>query len=973
MVRRFGSIESATTALLLVALIGGCAPDRRLPVSQQPSLPSTQSSNGSVDYGEEVSRLVSADDEIVSTLRNGLVVIVKRVPASPVVSVRGYAMTGGAFEGKWLGGGLSHLLEHLVAGGSNGRRTEEQNRDLLQSIGNNSNAYTSADRTVFFVNTTTANLEPAVDLVTGWMFTAAITEAEYRREYEVVQRELEKDFGEPDSVFQDLTTTNRYRVSPARVPTIGYQEVIQGLTRDDVYSYYKLAYQPNNMIFAVAGDLPPQAMLDAVRKHVRGVPPGRAFSHEVAPEPDPVGPRALVATFPKLGSARLQLGFPSISLDHPDLYALDLLSMVLGGSEGAILVEEVRDKRQLVESISCSSDTPHFVAGTFTVEMNVATEKVRDATAAVMEVVERVKSQPIDESRIERAKTLVRVQHVRSRESCEEIIDDLASNYLTTGDPHFSDRYLERIERVTAAELQDVAKRYLVPGKLLTTALVPSESAGSESLPAAVTLLRRAAAPTTTASATRPAEASKITRVQIGRGVTLLHRRITTSPTVAIRLVARGGVTREDESNNGIGNLAMELLTRGTKKRSARQIAEQLESTGAEVGTSSGTQTWAWNATCLTENFDATVDLLQDIVGNPAFADDEVAAMKQRVLARIEAQDSDWFSQGMRFFKTQYFGPMKSPYRFLPIGTVRTVDSLNSSRVREYYEKTITAEPRVIAIFGDVSLEQARAAASKFAPTRYAAPASGGRTFESSGETAIASGTPITKPVVNVRRVEVQKTEQPVAGIFIGFKSDSTYADDRRFAFDIADCMVSGYGYPTGYIFDTLRGLGISYQADANDIPGLSSALPGCFGAYAACDPDKVNEAIDNILLSIARLQDPNIASQRDWFERSKRLIITQDALDSETAHSQAERAALDELFGRGYDAQEQFAQRINGVTLEQLRDVARAYLSECVITVSTPAPDLVNQATGVRTYDAFPPINLTPRGVQHDTGAAGK
>src|SRR5437660_703993 len=82
---------------------------------------------------------------------------------------------------------------------------------------------------------------------------AKVRPGEYGREYEVVQRELEKDMGEPDWVFYDLTIRNRYQVSPMRVPTIGYKEVIQGLSRDDVYTYYKKAYQPNNMVFAVAG------------------------------------------------------------------------------------------------------------------------------------------------------------------------------------------------------------------------------------------------------------------------------------------------------------------------------------------------------------------------------------------------------------------------------------------------------------------------------------------------------------------------------------------------------------------------------------------------------------------------------------------------------------------------------------------------------------------------------------------------
>ncbi|HTL29554.1 MAG TPA: pitrilysin family protein, partial [Tepidisphaeraceae bacterium] len=323
---------------------------------QEQSVATTKPAS-SVDYGAESHRIVSEADEIVSVLQNGATVIVKRV-SSPVVAVRAYAATGGAFEGRWLGGGLSHLLEHLVAGGSDARRTEAENRDLLQKMGNNSNAYTTYDHTAFFVNTTPPHMEEAVDLVTGWMLGAKITPAEYRREYEVVQRELEKDKGEPDRVFDELAQMNRYRETTARVPVIGYQEVIQGLSRDDVYEYYKLAYQPSNLVFVVTGDLAPEKMLQTVQRNVRDAKPGRVFLHEVPPEPRVDAPRTMVATFPKLGEAKLRLAYPTVSLHHPDLYALDLLATILASSESSIFVEELRDRQQLVQAIGASSDTP---------------------------------------------------------------------------------------------------------------------------------------------------------------------------------------------------------------------------------------------------------------------------------------------------------------------------------------------------------------------------------------------------------------------------------------------------------------------------------------------------------------------------------------------------------------------------------------------------------------------------------------
>src|SRR5690348_114327 len=149
-------------ALLVIAIATGCQPPQSpqtppsspAPVPQAGEKESAQKlqtkaaadpkPQPSGQFSAEDYRIVSQKDEIISVLKNGLIVITKRV-ASPVAAVRGYAFTGGVYEGPWLGGGLSHLLEHLVAGGSNGRRTEEQNKELLQAIGNNSNAYATED------------------------------------------------------------------------------------------------------------------------------------------------------------------------------------------------------------------------------------------------------------------------------------------------------------------------------------------------------------------------------------------------------------------------------------------------------------------------------------------------------------------------------------------------------------------------------------------------------------------------------------------------------------------------------------------------------------------------------------------------------------------------------------------------------------------------------------------------------------
>ena len=126
---------------------------------------------------------------------------------------------------------------------------------------------------------------------------------------------------------------------------------------------------------------------------------------------------------------------------------------------------------------------------------------------------------------------------------------------------------------------------------------------------------------------------------------------------------------------------------------------------------------------------------------------------------------------------------------------------------------------------------------------------------------------------------------------------------------------------------------------------------------------------IDLTLLNIARLQGSPADIQETWFSRTKQLITASDALDHETPAAQATQAAVDELFGLGYDYHAQFADKINAVKLQDVQQIAKTQLSSCVITVSTPMPDLVSKKTGVREYNSFPPVELTPKSVQHDVG----
>jgi zinc protease len=898
-------------------------------------------------------------DEIICVLQNGMTVICKRI-SSPVLAVRVRVGTGGIYEGKWLGGGLSHLLEHLVAGGSSERRTEEKNKELLQKIGNNSNAFTTENHTDFFIDTTPDHLDESVDLLSGWVLGALITPNEYRREYQVVQRELEMGKGEPDRQFWYLSQMNRYRVSPARVPVIGYQEVIQGLSRDDVFNYYKMAYVPQNMIFSLAGDLDPQVMLAAVQKYVGDAKPGRVFEHNIPIEPPVTAPRSVMATFPKLGQAQLGLAFPSVRMNDADMYPLDLLATILGDGDSSVLVEELRDKQQLVSSVSAEDDTPSYDRGSFDVIMQLDPTKIPAATAAVNQIIEEIKTKGVSAEQLDRAKTQVRVAHARSQQTAESVAETLADDLAETGDVHSSDRYVEREAAVTAEDVQRVAREYLQDNRLITTALLPAEYVAAAGLPSAEDLIRPAGLQQV---ATVQLGKSEVRRTVLDDGTIVLLKRVATSPLVSIQMFALGGMTAEDAQTNGLGNLTMNLAMRGTTTRSAQQIAQSLDSMGAELGTATNNNTWSWQGSCLRENLPQTLDIFADVFKNANFPDSEIDPMKARINAAITGEDSIWNTQAVNFFKKTFFGPDNSPYQFNVLGTPDNLKRFDRGQIVQWY-KSAQKSRRVLAIYGDIDVNETEKLLQKnfqgapqitdnIPPTRTATTQS----------IAVDDYSPAT---IQVERVAIQPTQQALAGVVIGFEAKPVIGDPSNFVLDVGQTLCGGYSYPAGYLFEILRGRGLVYVVQAENRPGQSSHFPGAFLVLAGCQPSNVNEVVETIIQNIARLQGTDADMQVNWFQRAKRLIVTADALENETPEAQGELAALDELYGLGYKYHQQFADSIGKVTLEEIRQIARRRLSRCIVTICTPEPQSVSVQAGERRYTNFPAVDLTPRGVQH-------
>ena len=188
------------------------------------------------------------------TLANGLTIIVQEDRSAPVASVQAWCVAGSTTEDKHLGAGLSHILEHMLFKGTKTRSTSKI-AQKIQDVGGYINAYTSFDRTVFWIDVPKDGALTALDILADAMMNSTLPAREYVKEQEVIRREFAMGMDDPGRMVTHLLFATAYQRHPYRLPVIGLIDIYNQLTHEHVMEYYKTRYVPNNLTFVVVGDV----------------------------------------------------------------------------------------------------------------------------------------------------------------------------------------------------------------------------------------------------------------------------------------------------------------------------------------------------------------------------------------------------------------------------------------------------------------------------------------------------------------------------------------------------------------------------------------------------------------------------------------------------------------------------------------------------------------------------------------------
>jgi zinc protease len=840
----------------------------------------------------------SKANDLFVVLKNGMTVLIRESRASKVASCQVLVKTGSMYEGVNMAGGLSHYLEHVVSGGTTSTFTESEINERIQAIGGATNAYTSYEQTVYFITTTGAHYREAIGLLLAYVNDCQFEEAEYQREKPVIIQEFQMGENNPSMQLWSLFMKTAYRTHPIRYPVIGERDIFLKMDKDDLISHYRRWYTPENMVVSVVGDLDKEEALEAIVDLAGEIRRTENPPYVLPDEPPQLSPRRVEKSLPMARLAQAQMGFRTIRLTDPDLYPVDVLAVIMGDGRTSRLYKKVRDQKGLVLSISAGSWTPTFVDGQFLISMDLPYENLSNAIDAVWKELSDVRENLVSEDELKRAKNKVVSDYIFSQESVQSQTRQLTADWVATGDPYFSETYVSRIKSVTAEDVRRVAQKYFKREAMTLAAIKPP----------------RAKAGTQEALASSSAVQTEIEKIILPNQMTLLLKRNPSVPIVAFEFFAEGGLRFEPSDKPGLSHFMASLLTKGTKNRSKIEIAEALEDVGGSIRSSSGNNVVSIAASALKEHFDIALDLLADVVLNPTFPEGEIEKQRQETLLALRRLDEEWTTEVTRLFKSHYY--RRHPYRNDVLGTIEAVQGFSEKDIRSFYGSIMLPNNSVLAIFGDIDPATVAARVEK--------------AFEDF-KPGVLEEPVIELETRNIDRDERFETfnEKTSAALFVGYNG-LTLADSDGPVVHVLDAIISGIGYPSGWLHDALRGgdTSLVYYVHAYSNFGIDG---GYFGVIAQTTPDNYDEVLKIIVDKVDLIRSKEVDEQT--VERAKDMCITMHELGLETIASQASSAGLNEIVGLGSNYDDRYSALIQEVTAaDVLRLAGKLFLHHLIV-----------------------------------------
>ena len=825
----------------------------------------------------------------VETLPNGLTLILDPDPAAPVVSAQIWVETGSIHEDGLLGSGVSHFLEHMVFKGTRDYSADEL-AGTVQAAGGHWNAYTSHDRTVYYIDGPASSLPVFLKCLTGLVFFPVLPESEFEREKDVIRREIDMGLDDPDNAATRLLFATAFQIDPRRHPVIGHRHHFDAITYQDLAGYHRARYTSDRCFAVISGDFDADETRRLLSTLTAECQPGCGREPLIPADPPQLGPRQARETF-AIPASRISLAWKIPALDHPDAPAFEVLAAILGRGRSSRLHHKLRDERGLALEISAFAWVCSGREGLFGVSADALVEHRDALTEAIFMEIPAMRETNL-ESELAKAKRQIAAAQFRSLTTASGRASDLASNWHEARDLDFTRRHVAAIQAVTSEDILRAAS-HLSDVRLTHTLLDPLESP----------------APARSGKIRQQRGEIEVHSLPNGLQIALIpdHR----VPLLHVQAAIRAGLPSETPTTNGLNQLLASTLTKGTATRSAQEIAILLESLGASAGAATGNNALLVQANGLAPDIATILDVMSEVIVSPSLPGDHIEREKASQLAALEESMQDPLHTAFRKLRHAAFAG--TGYGLDPLGSLDSLPVLDRSALAAHHARHFNAANLTLAIAGDIDTA---------------------RTLDliSSHLSALPQGTiwpvPSGSTASGEHTVRLPKRQAVLA---IGFHGTTVTSPERH-----ALAMIQEYAADmAGPLFTRIReDLGLAYQVGATQFLGYDSGL---FTFYLATSPEQAQLARLEILREIEKIATRGIPDEA--FDRVRATVLSGLALQQQSLSSTARHVALDLLYGHPADQYRQLPAIYQALTPAEVRGTANRIFT-APYTIVTVLPD---------------------------------
>lgn len=852
----------------------------------------------------------------VNYLKNGLKIITLEDHSAPVISFMIWYKVGARNE-KTGQTGISHLLEHMLfkstknyPGGSL-VKIIEQNGGLY-------NGFTSQDYTSYYEVLASDRLEVALKVESERMVNGLIDPQEQKPEISVVLSELEGNENDPVELLWRAVNATAFTVHPYRNPVIGWKNEVMKLPAEEVEKYYKTYYHPNNATVVLVGDFKTDEAVKLIEKYFGDIPKVEIPQENIIQEPVQKGKKELVLNQTEK-TQYLILTYHIPAIDSPDLYPLYLLADILTSGKNSRLYKSLV-LTNLTAGIECYVDQgkdPGLLTLFATINQGQDVNKVKEV---IFSELENVKQKGVTQEELTRALNQETADYISKQDSVRSVAYAFGM-YESIYSYEYILTLIPNLKKVTLNDIKDTANKYLVDDnltegysvykqpeivkeKVKTKVKVKSENESKKYEESVVS-----------AKNNKEKKLPEIT--QLKNGTKIIFYEDNSTPLFAVRGSLNAGDTKETKDNFGLASYTALMLNKGTKSKTLLQIAQILEDIGATISFAASKETVDFTAGGQSKDFNTIIDLLADMLQNPSFPDEEWQRLKPQILTSLQQGEDNPEVRAENELYTILF-PKDNPYYMPTYEEEKT--SLNNITVadfKNFYSKNYLPQDLVLVISGDLKKEKTLKKISELFEKWNSA--------EKSTTPEIKNPDYKLKPETKI----ISQPEKSQVQVNLGFPLNLTRESKDFYTFNVLNYIFGGGALTSRLNYKIREEKGYVYYVYSYFDRGK---IPGAFVITFGANKKNVDDALKIIQEEIQKIIDKGITKEE--LQDAVNYITGAYPIRLETNSGMAENIYLAYYFNLGLDFPWNINKYYKDLTVEQVNEVAKKYLSTDYKTV---------------------------------------